>query len=79
MIDSYLTTRLKFRITYEFIFQNKKCITLKMFKGSVTLYQFFKLAKIKWNYLTLISGRLVILRDLFGMPAGSSRNYVILR
>ena len=50
-----------------------------MFKWSVTLYQFFKLAKIQWNYLTLISGRFVILRDLFGMPEGSSRNSALLR
>ena len=51
-----------------------------MLKGSVlTPFQFLKLAKIQWNDLTLISGRLVILRDLSGMPEGSSRNSALLR
>ena len=62
------------------LFSRIKCASsVKCLKDMLTLYQFFKLAKIQWNYFTLISGGLVMLRDLFGMPEGSSRNSVILR
>jgi len=57
----------------------KNATPVKCLNDMSTLYQFLNLAKIHWNYLTLISGRMAILRGLFGMPEGSSRNSVILR
>ena len=54
-------------------------VACEKFEGPVTLVQFLKLATILWSYLTSISGRLVILRGLFGMPDGNNRNFALLR